>query len=141
MGITIVRRGQPRLLMRLDEPGAGPVRDWRAVFLEIRHPRPPVPDTHVHRDGCWPGFGPEPRPDQWNLPPLVYPAVDLTPGLELVFGLDARLWARPPGRHEGTVFVGGVPAAWLDIDLRDQDWLPSDAGRPGPAVRRHGGPS
>jgi hypothetical protein len=128
MATTVILRGQPELRAVVKGPGGEPVRDWRRVFLAIKHPTPPPggEDTRIVREGFWPGFPPAPRPDQWNLPPTVYQADDLTPRLELVFRLDDELWRRPPGRYEGTIFVRGCPAAWLDIDLRDQRWLPRE---------------
>ena len=126
--ICVVKKWQPGLRIPLTLPDSGgcPLRDYEHVCLSITHPRPALgyEDSPIFREGCWPGYWPEPHPWPWDLPALIYPPCDLDATGAVLFRFDDKLRKKPPGRYMGIIHYRHEPLAWIDIDLRDHDWIP-----------------
>lgn len=137
----VILRHQPELKIPLDPPElpCGALDHYKDVYLTIAVPRPwpGCEDSYIFRHGCWPGYPPDLPYQPWENPPILYPAFDRDCENFFIFRLDDRLFSQPPGRYEGVIYHHHRPIAWLDIDLRDQDWLPKEIVILEPAKRRH----
>lgn len=126
--IIKIKYGQPRLKVRLVQPGGGRRLDYKQVRLFIREPdllQGCERNTSWKLEGCWPTWrGPmdtTPPPK----PALVYPAfgLDDETGV-IVFQLDGKLDAWEPGRYIGSIVTGeGVVLDTLDIDLHNSPFI------------------
>jgi hypothetical protein len=128
--ICVIRRGQPKLRLPLDEttPPDDPCRDdWRDVWLALYHagPAPGGEPTEIVRRGAWEevGYPPDDVGAKWELPPLIFQAADLDTRGNLIFMLEGRLEGLIRGRFEGRVYRGGREAGRVDVDLRDSVWF------------------
>jgi len=127
--IIKLRYGQPQLKLRLVEAACtGTVLSKDGLSLVIREPELD-PKLCVRTspwviEGCWPHYrGPHdttPPPK----PSLVYPAFDMDDDGSIIFQLDNKLSAWPPGRYLGTVVNrDGIVLASLDFDLQSTPYI------------------
>lgn len=112
----------PKIGLRIVQPGCnGKQLMDTGVVLAITPISCPRPERLVP---YWENCELKYRDETPRIPSLEYPAFDISDDGLVIFYLDRKAWALPPGRYKGYIIIGGhCSNTTFDIDLCNTSYV------------------